>query len=340
MNAIQLAKTLIQIPSESGQEQEIGRFLVERLKKNFDVRTQPVGDRFNVLATKGKPKLLLTTHIDTVPKQLEIKEDKEWLYGRGACDTKGLMAAMICAAEQAVQERITNFGLLFDIGEETDFAGVKKATALANPDYVIVGEPTAFTMRIGQKGLLGFKLICRGKAAPGATPEKGISAIERLMDDLQRIRKIPLPKNETLGESKLNIGEIKGGRAINVVPDYAEALVEIRTSEPNRVFLKKIQKVLRFGKIQLIYNFESVILKDIGWTKSFGLNPTISKGFNELYFWSQKAKAIVFGPGDYAFAHGDQEKIRKKDILKGQEIYLDMIRLLTKENTYKPNPTR
>ncbi|MEK6963766.1 MAG: M20/M25/M40 family metallo-hydrolase [Nanoarchaeota archaeon] len=340
MNTIELAKTLIQIPSESGQEQKIGRILVERLKKNFDVRTQPVGDRFNVLATKGKPQLILTTHIDTVPKQLEIKEDKEWLYGRGACDTKGLMAAMICAAEQAVQEGITNFGLLFDVGEETDFAGVKKATTLVNPNYVIVGEPTAFTMRIGQKGLLGFKLSCKGVSAPGATPEKGISAIERLIDNLERIRKIPLPNDEKLGESKLNIGMIQGGSAVNVVPDYAEATVEVRTTESNKTFLKKIRNELRFADIEITCNFDSVLLQDLKWTEAFNLNPTISKGFNELYFWSQKSKAIVFGPGDYAYAHGDQEKIRKKDILKGQKIYLDMIRRLTKENTYKLTQTR
>lgn len=340
MNAIELAKKLIRIPSESGQEQEIGSFLAERLKKNFEVTRQPVGNRFNVLAIQGKPILILTTHIDTVPKQLEIKEDNEWLYGRGACDTKGLMAAMILAAEQAVEEGLTNFGLLFDVSEETDFSGVKKALSLVNPEYVIVGEPTAFTMRIGQKGLLSFKLVCKGKAAPGATPEQGVSAIERLMDDLQRLLKIPLPEDEKLGQSCLNIGMIQGGSAVNVVPDYAEATIEIRTTEFNLLFLDRIRKALRFAELEITSDFDFVILSELEWVQPFNLKPTISKGFNELYFWSQRSKAIVFGPGDYAYAHGDEEKIRKEDILKGQPIYLDMIRRLTKEKPYKPNPTR
>ena len=173
MKTIELTKELLKIPSESGNEKAIGTFILDRLKKNFKVEIQEIGNRFNIIATKGKPEILLTTHMDTVPKQLELREDNEYLYGRGACDTKSIIAGMIIACEEAIDLGIDNFGILFDVSEETDFSGIKEAINIIDPKIVIVGEPTNFNLVIGQKGLIGIKIICKGKNAPGSTPEKG-----------------------------------------------------------------------------------------------------------------------------------------------------------------------
>ena len=105
---IELARQLLNIPSVSGEEKEIAEFLVDRLSRTFKVETQNVGNNFNILATCGKPDIILTTHMDTVPGLLEIKEDNDYLYGRGACDTKGIIAAMVCACEEAVKEGFNN----------------------------------------------------------------------------------------------------------------------------------------------------------------------------------------------------------------------------------------
>lgn len=185
MKIVNLTRDLLRIPSPSGDERGIGKFLVRRLKKSFNVKIQKVGNRFNILATKGETRLILTTHMDTIPKQLEIKEDDNYLYGRGACDAKGIIAAMICAGEEAIKKGLNNFGILLDVDEEKDFSGVKKAIKLINPGFVIVGEPTDFKIAIGQKGLIGIKIKCFGISASGSS-EKGISAIDKLIEILKK----------------------------------------------------------------------------------------------------------------------------------------------------------
>ncbi|MBN1924057.1 MAG: M20/M25/M40 family metallo-hydrolase [Nanoarchaeota archaeon] len=326
MMVVKLARDLLKIPSPSGEEKKLGEFLVKRLEKNFVVKTQKVGDRFNVLATIGTPNLLLTTHLDTVPEQLRLREDGKWLYGRGACDAKGIIASMIVAAEKAVKAGLKDFGLLFDVSEESDFSGINKALKIVNPKFVIVGEPTNFRIVKGQKGLLGIKIQCLGKSAPGSTPKKGISAINKILNLLSKINSIKLPNEKFLGETTLNIGKIKGGSAANVVADYAEAIIELRTTKPNKEVLNLIYKYLPEKNVNVEYSFEPVKVKEIDWVKEFKLKEIVVPYFTEMYFWTKKAKAIVFGPGEYKYAHSSNERIRKSDLIKGSEIYFKMIK--------------
>jgi len=330
MNVVDLTMDLIKIPSPSGEEKEIGEFLVKRLEKSFNVKKQVVGNRFNILATKGNPRLILTTHIDTVPKQIEIKEDDEWIYGRGACDTKGIIASMISASEEAVRLGYSNFGLLFDVSEESDFLGIKKAVNLVNPELVIVGEPTEFKIVKGQKGLLGLRIKCIGKSAPGSTPEKGISAINELINMLFAIKGLELPFDKELGKTTINIGKINGGTAPNVVADYAEAIMEIRTTRLNEEIINLINKNIPKDSIDILYSFEYVLTDNILLNK-FGFEKIIVPYFTEMYFWSKKTKSFVFGPGQYEFAHTDNEKIKKKDLEKGKKIYLEFIKTFNKD---------
>jgi len=337
MNIIEFTKTLIEIPSESGNERQIGEFLAARLKNNFKITLQQVGERFNILATRGEPKLLLTTHIDTVPGILEIKEDFEWLYGRGACDAKGIIAAMIFAAEGAVKEGFTNFGLLFDVSEESDFSGIKEAVQLVNPDFVIVGEPTGLRIVIGQKGLLGIKVKSFGKAAPGSLPEQGISAITKIMKALNRLNNLVLPANEPLGKTTLNIGQVQGGTAPNVVPDYAEAVVEIRTTISNNFIVDLVKKELSDEEIEILYNFESKQIRDPNLLKELNLERITVPYFTEMYFWASKSPTIVLGPGEYSVAHTKKERINKKDLVKGKEIYFEIIKNYAQKKRQRRN---
>ncbi len=330
MDVITLTRDLLRIPSPSGNEKLVGEFLAKRLGRMFKVKLQKVGNRFNILATNGKPTLILTTHMDTVPKELPLREDKTWLYGRGACDTKGIIAAMVCAAEEAIKAGRKDFGLLFDVSEETDFSGIRKAIRVVKPEVVIVGEPTKGKIVYGQKGLLGIKIKYKGKAAPGATPEKGISAINNILNLLEKIRSKQLPKDSRLGNTTLNIGQIKGGLAPNIVADCAEAIIEVRTICPN----KKIKKLLIRGipkeNVEILYNFDPMMTKDKKFLATFKYKKEIAPYFTEMYFWAKRAKTIVFGPGDYKYAHTDREKIRKSDLVKGKQAYLEMITIITK----------
>src|SRR3989344_1076361 len=282
---VSLLRNLLKIPSPSGKEKELGIYLVKRLRKNFKVKIQKVKDNFNILAFAGKPSLILTTHLDTVPNQLEIKEDKIFVYGRGACDAKGAISSMIIAAEKAKIKGLTDFGLLFDVCEESDFSGIKKAINLVNPKYVIVGEPTNFKVIEGQKGLLGIKIIYKGKSAHGSIPEKGISAISNLITILSELSKINFPES-SLGKTTINIGKIKGGTALNAVPDYAEASLELRTTISNKEILNIICKKIFKSNIKILYSFEPVINK-FNFIDNY--EKIIVPYFTEMYFWNKKS---------------------------------------------------
>ena len=167
MNPEDFLIELIKIPSESGNEKEIGDFIVKRLKNNFKIIKQQVNNNFNILATKGNPKILISSHLDTVQGNLEVKKDKEYVYGRGACDTKSQIAASIFAAETALSQGLNNFGLLFTVQEEGSFAGAKKACEILPESVKLIsfGEPTNLKIVKGHNGVVHFKIICRGKAA-------------------------------------------------------------------------------------------------------------------------------------------------------------------------------
>src|SRR4029077_8220630 len=186
----------------------------------------PVGaNRDNVFACWGDPVVTLSTHMDTVPPFFASREDNEFIWGRGSCDAKGIIAAMIAAAEKLLAAGTRNFGLLFVVGEERDSAGARAAAA-ATPRgsrFLINGEPTENHLALGSKGALRYEIKAHGKLAHSAYPELGHSAIHTLLEVLHDIRQIPLPQDDLLGASTLNVGTIAGGRAPNVVADHAAA---------------------------------------------------------------------------------------------------------------------
>ncbi|MDD4983395.1 MAG: M20/M25/M40 family metallo-hydrolase [Candidatus ainarchaeum sp.] len=323
MDEIQLARELLKINSVSGNELEIGNYIVNLLRPYFKIKKQKVGNSFNIFAYIGKPKLILNTHIDTVAPFFEVKENERYLYGRGACDTKGLMASMLCAGIDAAKEGVKDFGILFTVREETDFAGVKKAINLVNPEIMIVGEPTNFDFVVGQKGIISAKIIARGKTAHSATPEKGDSAISKLLDVLQKIQKMILPTSPQLGPTTLNIGKISGGVASNIVPDYAEASISFRLACDSKIILNDLNEICKGLELQIINCYEYKIT-DSGFLKSFKNKKIVLPYFTEMGFWN--CKAFIFGPGQAKYAHSKNEKIRKIDIVKGRKEYLKLIR--------------
>src|SRR5258705_3434443 len=236
MDPFALTRSLIDIESITGRENAAGDFLFATLS-NLAVpaagaveRMEVSPGRFNVLATWGTPVVTLSTHMDTVPPFFPSSEDDEFIRGRGACDTKGIIAAMISAAENLLAARKRNFGLLFVVGEEKDSLGA--LCAAKNPrgsEFVINGEPTENKLALGSKGALRYVLSTRGRLAHSAYPELGDSAIEKLLDLLAEIRKVALPQDLLLGNATLNIGTLSGGRAPNVIADEAHADLMFRT---------------------------------------------------------------------------------------------------------------
>src|SRR5579863_5250037 len=235
MNVFELTRALVDIESISDNEGPVAAYLHDHLAKlaartgGQAERMEVSPGRFNVLATWGPPVVTLSTHLDTVPPFFPSREDAEFIWGRGACDAKGIIAAMVAAAEKLLGEGVKNFGMLFVVGEERNSAGAEVAAkAGRGSKYLVNGEPTESKMALASKGILRYEVIARGKMAHSAYPELGESAIEKLLDALDAIRKVPLPKDSQLGPSTMNIGTISGGRAPNVIPDAAKAEIMIR----------------------------------------------------------------------------------------------------------------
>ena len=249
MNLFELTKKLVNIPSVTGFEDKIADFLCSYLEsQGFNLKEQIIDKRRrNILATTGSaPRVILCTHMDTVPPHFSASEDEHYIYGRGACDAKGIMASMIQSAQEMKAEGVTEIGLLIVVGEETDSIGAKKANSLkVGSDFVIFGEPTENKLGIAHKGIVTFKITAKGKAAHSAFPQLGESAIEMLLDALQRIYALDFGQDPIMGSSVLNIGTIEGGIAPNVVADSAGAEITIRSVLPSKQILQKVKAVLK-----------------------------------------------------------------------------------------------
>src|SRR5579884_2155389 len=257
IDLLQLTRRLVDIESITNHEAAVGNAVIETLSPlaaafSGEVERCPVqSDRFNVFAHWGHPVVTLSTHMDTVPPFFPSREDADFIWGRGSADAKGIIAAMIGAAEELLNSGVRNFGLLFVVGEERNSAGA--LAAAKNPRgsrFLINGEPTENKLALATKGLWRCEIEARGKLAHSAYPELGESAIDKLLDVLNDIRQISLPTDPLLGPSTMNIGVISGGRAPNVIPDLAVAEISIRlvaNAEPVR---EAVQRAIR-GRAEL-----------------------------------------------------------------------------------------
>src|SRR5271166_3217911 len=224
MDLFALTRKLIDIESITSNETAVGEVLADELSRlGYAVERMPVErHRFNVWATHPRepnPALVLSTHMDTVPPFIASSETEDRILGRGSCDAKGIIVAQIAAAEKLKSDGI-HVGLLFLVGEERDSQGAQTANQQPHgAKFLINGEPTENRLALASKGTLRVELTATGKMAHSAYPELGESAIEKLLDALEAIRKLELPVHPTAGPSTLNIGMIEGGRAPNVIPD-------------------------------------------------------------------------------------------------------------------------
>ena len=235
MNVFELTRALVDIESITGNEGEVGDFLFRHLgglaaRSGGQVeRWEVEPGRRNIFAYWGEPVVTLSSHMDTVPPFFSSSEDDEHVFGRAACDTKGIIASMIFALEGLLADGVRNFALLLVVGEERNSVGAIFAAGRPRGSrYLINGEPTENKLALGSKGALRYEIEAHGRMAHSAYPELGESAIEKLLDALNDLRRVPLPRHPVLGSSSLNIGTITGGRAPNVIPDFARAEIMIR----------------------------------------------------------------------------------------------------------------
>lgn len=327
MNVFELTRALIEIPSISGDEGSVARFLGRYLgDAGFEVELSDIGDdRPNVYARRGEPDVVLSTHIDTVPPYVEFREDDEFIYGRGACDAKGLVAAMVKAAEALIDSGVTDFGLLFLVGEEAGSQGARAANTIPNrARYLINGEPTESKLALGSKGALRAILKSVGRAAHAAYPERGESAIEKLVDVLDDFRRAEFPVDRTMGKTTMNIGFISGGVAANVIPPNAEAELMFRVVTDTVSLKSRIEDIVA-GRTGIEYGFQC---NPVFMEKLDGFETTIVSFTTDIPMLTNWGRPLLFGPGSILDAHTAGEKISKRELAAAVDVYKQMVKRL------------
>jgi acetylornithine deacetylase len=324
--ALAFARALIDIDSTTGKEAAAGAWLASALRDlGYQVVEQPVeGDRFNVLAAIDKPQVVLSTHFDCVPPFFPSSVRDGNLYGRGSCDAKGILAAQVAAAGRLRAEGNTQVGLLFVVGEERGSDGAAAANRSApGSRFLVNGEPTSSQVATGTRGILRVRLRASGRAGHSSVPEHFESAIEKLLDALVGLRRLPLPRNDIFGATSYCIGLIEGGVAPNVVPadasaevmfrtvsDADEVLQAVRTLEP----LVRVEEVLRVPPVQL--------------TTVPGI-PSASFPFTtDIPLLDRWGAPLLYGPGSFLVAHTDDEHLSLAEFEASIDGYISIVRAL------------
>jgi acetylornithine deacetylase len=256
---------------------------------------------------------------------LPVREDDEYLYGRGACDTKGIIAAMIQAGTRLRESGLAQFGYLFTVGEETSGDGAKAANALPwQSRFLIVGEPTDNVLATAQKGMFMANISVTGRAAHSGYPEAGISAIDELWSVLQDCMNAGWGDDPILGRGTFNVGVFQGGERANIVPAHATASIMIRTIEPRAVVEEKMRTIIRKrATMEIISGADPLLLHVVDGF------PTAAVSFgSDAPYLGNLGKPILIGPGSILDAHAPHERIRKIEIMEGVEIYERLARKL------------
>ena len=326
MDLFKLTRELIDIPSVTGEEAQVGHYLSDYLRKlGYRIGHQQVAeDRFNVIAkTDHAPYVFFSTHMDTVPPFIASSEDEEFIYGRGSCDAKGIIAAQIFAAERLRREGMSAVGLLFTVDEELSSIGAQAANNLGEARecrYLINGEPTDNRLATGTKGSVRVFITTEGRAAHSAYPEAGDSAIEKLLDILQDVRAVEWPEDSYFGTTTCNIGVLSGGTRPNVIADKARAELQIRLG----IDIEHVKRLLENavagrGSLEYASAHNPVRLFSVP-----DFDECVVRFTTDVPYLSNWGKPLLLGPGSILDAHTDHERISKRELEAAVGLYMKL----------------
>jgi acetylornithine deacetylase len=329
MDVVALTRQLVDIESITGNEALVGDAVhAELCRLGYQANKVPVeGKRCNVYATwpqQTRPAVVFSTHMDTVPPFIPSSEDATRVYGRGSCDAKGIIAAQIAAAERLRAEGI-HVGLLFLVGEERDSLGAKVANQQSpGCKFLVNGEPTENRIASASKGTLRVNVIAEGRMAHSAYPELGDSAIDKLLEALNRLRAMKLPTEEGIGPSTLNIGVIEGGRAPNVIPDQARAQLLYRLVGPADSLRQQIEQTVgTLARVEFILEIPFLRLRAMD-----GLPTMIAAFTTDIPWLSNWGQPLLVGPGSIHVAHTDGEYVEKMQLSDAVDLYCSIAKRL------------
>ena len=326
-DVVSLASELIAIPSVTREEGKVvdhaARLLIAR---GWNVTVQEVTPgRGNVWASRKGGGVTLSTHLDTVPPFIPPRLDGERLYGRGACDAKGIAAAMIVAAEELAAVGEERVDLLFVVGEERGSDGARLANQLpATSRFLINGEPTESHVAIGCKGALRVTLRTRGREAHSAYAELGASAITPMAELLLDLPSLALPTDPVLGTSTINVGTIRGGTEANIVPGECTAELMVRLVGDPAPVRAAFERWVR-GRAEVSYP---------SFTPA-QVFPVVDGFPRKVFAYTTDAPLLtnwgtpmLFGPGSITVAHTPDEYVDVAELQAAVDTYTRLIRTL------------
>jgi acetylornithine deacetylase len=304
LDPVAFARELIDIDSTTGREGAAGDWLATRLRREgFEVEEQPVeGSRRNIYAHLGQtPTVVFSTHYDCVPPFFPSRVADGRLYGRGACDAKGILAAQVAAAVRLREQGERRIALLFVVGEErgSDGAALANQTPRASK-FLINGEPTDCRLATSTRGVLRIRLHATGRAAHSAAPDQGESAIEKLVDALVRLRTIPLPSDPDFGATFYTVGIIEGGVAPNVIPPRASAEILFRTVGPPEEILRLLVQLHPLVRVEDVLRVPHVRMHTVAGVETASFPFT-----TDIPLLDRWGSPLLFGPGSFLVAHTD-----------------------------------
>jgi acetylornithine deacetylase len=337
LDPLDLTRRLVDIESLTYNEGAVGEYLdgflrergftVERTAVPQPAQSRYSGPRFNLYAGTGKrPDVVLSTHMDTVPPFIPSSEDDLFLYGRGSCDAKGIIAAQVAAAER-LREAGVAVALLFVVGEERDSAGAKLANLEPKGSrFLINGEPTDNRLALASKGTLRAEIRAHGKMAHSAYPELGDSAVHKLVRALERLLAVELPSVEGVGPSTLNIGLISGGHAPNVIADSAVAQVLVRLVGPSEQTRQAMERaVAGLAEVEFTLEIPFIRMRQVEGIET--MVAAFTTDIPALTYWGEP---LLLGPGSIHVAHTPFEKIAKRELLEAVDLYFDLAQRLSR----------
>ncbi len=328
LDLVALTRSLVDIDSTTGREADCGTWLAAYLRYlGWTVEEQEVsGGRSNVIATLDPPSVMFSTHFDCVPAFFPSRVEGGRLFGRGSGDAKGILAAQVHAAERLRAAGERRVGMLFVVGEERGSDGAKIANThsmAATCRFLVNGEPTSNRLGSAHRGVLRIKMIATGRAAHTSRPEKGESAIDKLIDTLVELRAQPLPEDPLLGKTYYTIGLISGGVAPNVIPAHAEAEAMFRTVGPLEGLVPALAAVRSRVAVETILEVPAVRLKTVEGFRTASFPFT-----TDIPFLDRWGEPLLFGPSSIGNAHTADEHVEIDELHHAVDSYVDIVRKL------------
>ena len=325
---------LLRIDSTSGKERKVAEWLAERLPGMFPAANRPVlraeevGDgTLNLLLTWGAPRIVFCSHLDTVPPYIPPTLADEVIKGRGSCDAKGQVFAIVEACKRLAEAGKTDFGMLLLAGEETGSWGAKAfAKTDFKAEYLVVGEPTDNCMVSASKGTKSFDLKFTGEPFHSGYPQYGVSAVDLFVEFVNALKAKDFGMDPILGETTWNIGLVHSDNPQNILSPELTCRLYFRTTFVSDEAVCQWMTEAQSGRLTVTprggdtparyWTVEGLPFKSV----AFGSDAPHLKNFTH--------KAIC-GPGSITVAHRDDEHVLAADLATAVEQYIALYSSVT-----------